>query len=85
MRSGAQESPVTVPRPFRAVATEANPDDPAGRHLVVRRVAAKSREGLDRFVDEHEAEGRLVTIVQVGDLLDEIPVDVSPDPERPSS
>jgi hypothetical protein len=63
---------VTVPRPFRAVATEQNPEDPAGRHLVVRRVAAKTRGGLDRFVGEHEAEGRLVTIVEVGDLLDAI-------------
>ena len=62
---------MSVPRPYRARAFA--PHDPThGRaRPVTGHAAAKTREGLDRFVTAHRAAGDDVQIVEVLELLDQ--------------
>lgn len=65
---------MTVARPFRAIAYVPDPTGQVtGRsRAVAGRTAAKTRPGLDRFVDEHLAKGHAVDLTEVLDLLDEL-------------
>lgn len=70
-------------RPFRATAFVPDPTAPNGRKReVAGRVAAASRSGLDRFVNAHRAAGHEVDVVEILDLLDEIPRHADDDATR---
>lgn len=57
---------MTRRRPFRATAFVPDPTAPNGRKReVAGRVAAASREGLDRFVNAHRAAGHEVDVVEI--------------------
>lgn len=71
---------MSVPRPFRAIAYV---PDPTGQETgrsrrVAGRVAAKSRAGLQRFLDEQASLGHPCDVHEVLDMLDEIPPDDTP-------
>ena len=56
-------------RPFRAIAYAVDWTAPRGRRrVVVGRVAACRREGLDRFLDEHAAAGHATDVIEIPPL-----------------
>lgn len=64
-------------RPWRAIAYAPDWTAPRGRRrVVVGRVAAGSRAGLDRFVNEHRAAGHAVDVIEL------IPISFEPCEER---
>lgn len=70
------------PRPFRAIAFVPDETAPNGRRReVAGRVAACTREGLDAWITRQVAAGNVVDVIEVLDLLDEIPPD-SPSPRK---
>lgn len=54
------------PRPFRAIAYRPDWSAPRGRRrVVVGRVAACTREGLDRWIARQQAEGNDVDVLEI--------------------
>lgn len=65
---------MSVPRPFRAIAYVPDPTgQQTGRsRAVAGRVAAKTRPGLKRFLDEQTGKGNECDVFEILDLLDEL-------------
>jgi hypothetical protein len=56
-------------RPFRAIAYAVDWTAPRGRRrVVVGRVAACERAGLDRFLEAHAAAGHAVDVIEIPEL-----------------
>jgi hypothetical protein len=71
-------------RPWRAVASYRLA--PGLRPITVARCYRATREGLDRFIDEHEAAGHAVTVWQVRPIPEvEQAAATAPSPPVPSA